>query len=189
MSGKSTAAYRLRCEHDATVLPFARTLKRMAAVLLMDIGLSHEEVHWSLNDGKEDAAGPVAALLGVTPRCLMQLLGTEWGRELIDSEIWVRAWKGQAIRLLGEGRSVVCDDARFPNEAQAIKDLGGVMVRLLRPDGGSASYAEHASEGALANWSFDHTLINDRTIDALHLQVDELFSHLHNHERCWIKKN
>jgi hypothetical protein len=48
---------------------------------------------------------------------------------------------------------------RFPNEAEAIRDAGGVLVRITRP--GVASPVRHASEGGLDGWRFDLDLVND----------------------------
>ena len=169
-SGKSTVAFTLQWQ-GYRVVPFAGTLKRMLRVLLLDLGQSEEEAERALSTQKEL---PCILLNTVTPRQMMQRLGTEWGRQLVAPDLWVRCWKGQVIRALGDGESVVADDIRFPEEAKAVRDLGGLMVRVLRPGGGSSAFAAHASEGALNDWPFDHTIVNDGSLEDLQAQVLEL---------------
>lgn len=167
MSGKSTAAAALTALHWKR-LPFAGTLKKMLRILLLDLGQSEQEADAALSDQKEL---PCILLSSCTPRQLLQTLGTEWGRELVHPDLWVKCWKGQAIAALGDGFSVVADDVRRPNEAQAVLDLGGVMVKVVRPGGGSEAFSTHASEGGLEDWPFDHTIVNDGTVADLERQV------------------
>jgi hypothetical protein len=174
MSGKSTAASALTGVGWKR-LPFAGTLKRMLRVLLLDLGQSEEEVEHALSDQKEL---PCVLLHSHTPRELLQLLGTEWGRDSVDTELWVKCWKGRAITALGDGRSVVADDVRRVNEAQAVKDFGGLMVKVVRPGGGSPAFSDHASEGALEDWPFDAVLVNDGSKRDLERQVLALVEQL-----------
>jgi len=69
----------------------------------------------------------------------MQTIGTEWGRNMIHPDIWVRAWE----QSLPEDADVVVDDVRFPNEVAAIRRLGGDVIRICR-DGHEPG--EHISE-------------------------------------------
>lgn len=171
-SGKSTVA-NILVTQGYRVIPFAGTLKRMTQLMLADLGQTPAEIRHSMGAGKE---APCVLLPEITPRQIMQRLGTDWGRKLIDAELWVRCWKGQAIRSLGDGLCVVADDVRFPNEASAVRDLGGLVIRVLRPGGGSTEHIAHASEGALDGWGFDHTLVNDGSIDDLAAKVQGLFA-------------
>ena len=121
---------------------------------------------------------------GLTPRKLLQLLGTEAGRHIIHPNIWVNALfadyvcddcgqqecptdeedTGQMIH-----RSFpdwIITDVRFPNEAQAIKDRGGILIRINRPqyldNGLVIRKDEHLSETALDDYDeFDYVINND----------------------------
>ena len=64
-------------------------------------------------------------------------------------------------------------DVRFPNEAQRIKDLGGVVWRVKRPGVGPANY--HESETALDDWPFDAVLENDGNLVDLSLKVNRFY--------------
>lgn len=87
------------------------------------------------------------ALIKMTPRKLLQLLGTECGRQIIHPNVWVNALMAdykKSITDCGEVReadyktNVKCNlypnwlitDVRFPNEAEAIKQRNGVIIRV-----------------------------------------------------------
>lgn len=133
-SGKSTAAAHLVHCHGFQRVRFAGPLKAMLAAL----GLTPEQI-----DGSEKET-PCDLLGGKTPRYAMQTIGTEWGRYLIASDLWIRAWKA-AVAKVPAGVPVVVDDCRFPNEAEAVRAAGGVIIRIDRP-GAGAGAAGHVSE-------------------------------------------
>jgi len=95
-------------------------------------------------------------------RKLLQRMGTEVGRNLFGENFWV----DQAFKLVPEGtRGVVFADARFPNEALAVKAHGGEVWRITRPGYGPVN--DHPSETSLDDWPFDHELLNDRRLEDL----------------------
>jgi hypothetical protein len=114
-------------------MSFAGPLKDMLRVL----GLDDRHLYGDLKEAPCDLLG------GVTPRAAMQTLGHEWGRETVYPNIWVDTAKRRALDILKYEGRVVFDDVRYSNEAAAIKDLGGVTVRLFR---GEETPAEHPSE-------------------------------------------
>lgn len=134
-SGKSTAAKHLVDTLGFQRIRFAGPLKDMMRAL----GLTEAGIE---GDCKEV---PCELLGGKTPRHAMQTLGTEWGRDLICQDLWIRAFNA-ALTKVPEGVPVVVDDCRFPNEADAIVAAGGVLVRVVRP-GAGAGAAGHSSEG------------------------------------------
>jgi hypothetical protein len=103
--------------------------------MLRALGLSEEQVEGSR---KEE---PAPLLSGATPRKAMQELGTAWGRSL-HPDFWVNLWRQEAIK---DPRVVVVDDCRFPNEALAIRALGGVIIEIRRP-GDYDLLVSHSSE-------------------------------------------
>ena len=132
--GKSTAAHHLVAQGWQRVR-FAGPLKAMMAAL----GLTEREIEGDLKQKPSDL------LCGSTPRHAMQTIGTEWGRDLIGGAVWVRAWRA-ALDRVPAGVPVVVDDCRFQNEADAVRDLGGVIIRIVRPGAGAGALG-HASEG------------------------------------------
>ena len=151
------------------MLKFAGTLKAM----LYAMGLTHDMIEGHL---KEE---PLDMLCGRTPRWAMQSLGTDWGRKLMGEDLWVRLWQFKAQGLLDAGSKIVVDDVRFQNEARAIKEMGGVLVRVTRPGYGGGT---HASETELAGISTDLQIDNDGTIDQLEQTVDGLIEWLRDYD-------
>lgn len=129
--GKTTAAKVLERE-GYTRLRFAGPLKAM----LVAFGLTRDQVDGALKET------PTELLCGKTPRFAMQTLGTEWGRDLIGDDVWLRAFQHQ-VNTLPRDVPVVVDDARFPNEFALIRQMHGRIVYIDR-DG--CTTGEHASE-------------------------------------------
>ena len=163
-SGKSTVAAYLN-EQGYVVVPFAQTLKDMLVPMLEALGYDEEGARYLTTRAKQ----VVVRDAGVSVRHMLQTLGTEYGRQCIHPDIWVRCWKGRAQRH----SMVVADDVRFPNEAAMIKLLGGELWHIERP--GVPREHGHASEGSLDNYDgFDHFITNDGTIDELISKLREI---------------
>lgn len=117
----------------------------------------------------------------VKDRTLLQWLGTEWGRGTIRQSIWVDLWKSDAeATILISGRTVVCDDVRFDNEAEAIKALGGYVVKITRPDNtkhaqGGVGIANHASEAGISKNLIDFEIRNDDTVNVYMARLLECY--------------
>lgn len=123
--GKSTFAHVLRdilkaSGNRVAIHPFAAPVKEFAT-----------QLGWN---GEKDAKG----------RRLLQLLGTDCGRDCIHPDIWVRRWREQVTRA-SINDVVIADDLRFPNEAQAVRELGGRILRIERP-GAPPATSDHPSE-------------------------------------------
>lgn len=134
-AGKSTVADFL---HGYTRISFASPLKRMAFAM----GVTQEEA-----ENKEG----VIERFGCSPRHIWQTLGTDWGRDMIHRDIWVRIAKFEAEKLLALGYNVVFDDVRFDNEAEMILSLGGVVWQVHRPGSGTPEGRDsHVSEKGIS---------------------------------------
>lgn len=101
----------------------------------------------------------------------LQRMGTEVGRNIIDPDVWVNI----AISKCYEGGGhYVFTNCRFANEAAAIHKAGGLTVHVYRPGldlGDPEDIAVHESELAVGI-TWDHTIINDGTLEDLEAQVD-----------------
>lgn len=107
--------------------------------------------------------------LAASPRQMMQLLGDEWGRQLIDPEIWIKL----ATRKLQEFKQynvdyVLISDLRYDNEHQWILNNGGSVIRINRD--AAEPVAEHSSEAGLS-WAPCYTLDNNGSLDDLCLRT------------------
>ena len=114
-------------------------------------------------DCSDDKKAVVSDDYGVTPRRMMQTLGPEWGRNLIDGDIWVRAFA-----RLNAGKCVIVPDVRFENEADLVRKHG-VLIHLT---GRGGIEGNHVSENAIAFKPGDIVIDNSRDLAWLHGQVD-----------------
>lgn len=122
------------------------------------------------------------SLVKTTPRLLLQLLGTDCGRNILHPNIWINALFADYKK---DQSDWIITDVRFPNEAEAIKARGGIVVRVDRPckECGGMGYhkmdcnigrIEHESEYALDSYNFDYKLENDGSIRDLYKKVIEI---------------
>lgn len=169
-SGKSTIAERLIERHGFQRIAFATPLKQMAEGMLDALGLPIDEVRERVWGSRKEEMIPG---VGITSRRLQQLLGTEFGREMIRPSLWIDIAMEATQRLLDAGRSVVIDDMRFINELVAVRTLGGSAWRITRP--GVTVTSPHASEGQLDHVRMDE-FRNSSTLSDLHIAVDNWMS-------------
>lgn len=172
-SGKGEVASRFMARGFA-LLKFADPLKAM----LQAFGLSQAEIDGDLKEA------PCDKLCGRTPRWAMQSIGTEWGRVLIADGLWLDHWR-RRVAALPAGQPVVVDDVRFPNEAELVRSLGGVIVTITRPGAGGADGHEseaHTIVGA-------HSFVNRGTLADMHAAADRLVSHIMRNEQERIDRS
>lgn len=163
-SGKSTAAAELAAQHGFIHYAFAQPLK---AMLAEGLNLSAAQL-----DGAEKEA-PLP-WLGKSPRELLQTLGSEWGRELVHRELWLRVARQNLDNLaecFPQAPGIVISDVRFEDEAAFVRERGGVLVHILRPD--APPVRAHASEAGVAIGDNDLTIHNDADLAELRERVLE----------------
>ena len=104
----------------------------------------------------------VARVLGMRAKDgpLLQALGTDVFRKL-DPDIWVRVLKYQIEEEAP--KCALISDVRFPNEANYIRNSGGILVKVVRLEKGRKWVAKdrdpnHPSEIALDSYPFHYTI-------------------------------
>lgn len=177
-SGKDTTAGRLIHEHGYRRVAFADPLRN--ALLAMDPILPPTSYPGNLASIQPirlsryvEALGWEAAKRHPEVGRLLQETGVAM-REHVDPDVWVRC--GMAHASCWEHRPVVVTDVRFVNEAEAILDAGGALVRVTRPgpvpeDGRDG---EHVSETELDDIVCDREIVNGGTLAELYAAVDEV---------------
>lgn len=105
--------------------------------------------------------------IGKTGRQFLQIVGTEVVRQF-HPDTWVKSF---AHRISGE-RLVVCTDVRFNNEAQYIKDNGGLIVHIRRPDLESLDKDAHVSEAGISHKYIDVGVSNEGTLEDYKRLID-----------------
>jgi hypothetical protein len=123
----------------------------------------------------------------MTVRDFLQKLGTDAMRMGLHDNVWVNAlmadykheptgtvYNNQGGQIL-ELPNWIITDVRFPNEAQAIKDRDGIIIRVDRP--GVSPINDHPSEIGLDGWKFDYTVPNISDIFDLKQSVENILKH------------
>lgn len=132
----------------------------------------------------------------VSPRWVLQFIGTEVMRNTLHPDIWILA----GMKRIAGKKNIVIPDTRFPNEIKAIREMGGVIWNVQRgilpewyddfkywqesnenvagawPDGYMAQKwpAVHASEYSWVGTRFDAVFQNDGTIEKLKHSIDSV---------------
>lgn len=158
-SGKDTVADFVVAAIGGYKYSFADPLRAM----LVPLGVDMNDPYWQAR--KED---PIPAL-GVSPRRMLQTLGTEWGRTLIHPDLWVLMAQQ---RLLNMGPGMIVSDVRFENEAAWVRRHGGLLIHVFRPD--LKEVENHISESGVELAASDAQLFNTGTLEELQQAVGEL---------------
>lgn len=127
--------------------------------------------------------------LGVTSRYAQITLGTEWGRTLINPDLWADTWAAG----VEDGESVMNDSVRFPNEETAIHGLGGFTILIVRPGTKPAKFKWGWIGEKLHDWfgvlwgahdsertdllQPDYVIHNDASVEQLYLDIDAAVRH------------
>lgn len=167
-SGKDTVAAFLskRERYGADVLPFAGPLREGAA----------EIFGWNMAQLQDRTfKEQVDPYWGVSPREVLQWLGTDVFRARMGQDFWIRAWRRRLSQVFYcNDDLVLVPDVRFVNEAAAIHAEGGQVWRVVRP--GIGPLNDHPSETEQLQIVPDQTIENSGTLDDLRKTVDDLMS-------------
>ena len=203
-SGKDTIADYLQNIQQFRRESFAHTLKdAVAAVFGWDRelleGRTRESREW-----RETVDAWWATRLDMpdlTPRWVLQYWGTEVARKGFHDDLWIASLEN---KLRNTHDDIVISDCRFPNEIQAIKRVGGIVIRVTRgpepewyelartvnqgPTRNTKwrlsktqldSYGVHVSETAWIGTEFDYVVDNNAYgLDSLYQQIKHLVVNL-----------
>jgi hypothetical protein len=157
-AGKNEAAKALiYSNYDFVEYSFAAPMRQFMISIL---GLSGLE---ELDLIKEN---PHPLLGGKTPRFAMQTLGTEWGRKMLSDSLWVDICINKALKM----QHAVISDLRFDNEALAIVNNGGFIIRVNRP-GIKIAESSHSSEAGIDDKYVSYEVVNDGSLQEYHSKI------------------
>lgn len=124
--------------------------------------------------------------IGKSPRQLMQTLGTEWGREHVAHDIWLKITERKIQVRIDNAKytgiqGIVVTDIRFPNEAEWLLKRG-TLVHIVRNKSDlpalDSETAQHVSEQGIKPLDDAPILINDGTLEDLYASVGQLIKAL-----------
>jgi len=163
--GKDTLADLLVLHYHFHKISFADPIKLICKTLF---NFNHDQLYGNLKE-------TIDPIWNITPRSAFQFIGTDLFRnhmnELIpgiNQDFWIHC----LLRNLNPELHYVIPDVRFPNEAQAIKDKGGFIIKIIRPS--IISSDTHESETLLHSIPSDFTFINNSTTDFLLSQLHHI---------------
>jgi len=166
-SGKSTVAKHLTNKGWWEV-SWAYPLKEVIGKQLF--GLSYEQMYGSMQYKEA-----IISEWGLSPRQILQVVGTDLFRRYICDDFWVRIGirKIKELQEKNPNLNIVISDTRFLNEADAIKTLGGHLVWLHR-ENNPYSNDNHPSETALDDYKGWNLLMfaADNELDLLKDGID-----------------
>ncbi len=174
-SGKDTIATLIgRMVNWSSVYHLADPVKEFARAVdpIVDVGVNPDgTVHASRLSHVIDLYGMEIAKGMPEVRRLYQRIGTEAGRGVFGDQCWINLmydWYYSQEPFV----TCIVPDVRFENEAFAVHNVSGKILRVTRPDphdlGGNAA---HASETEMEGIDADATVCNDGTINELRVKV------------------
>lgn len=134
---------------------FAKALKECLSVILNEDLKKFENINFKNSR--------IDWLNNMTVRELLQKFGTAIRNEVCD-DFWVK------VCLKNCTEDCIISDVRFESEAEGIRDINGIIIRINRDGAGAGN---HISEIALDNYSFDYIIDNNGTEEDLLLKVKE----------------
>jgi dephospho-CoA kinase len=174
-TGKDTLADYLCSNHGFTKYSFAGPLKKACQEIFM---LTYEQTEGNNKEIMDNR-------WGVSARTIFQKVGTELFREKlsqvmpemksIEDNFWIyrfELWYEDFKKKNPEAK-VIVSDARFPNEAKKINDLGGKMIKISRDTGLNTD--NHASEKNVDLIKTDIIIENNNNIEEYYKKINKLF--------------
>lgn len=151
--GKSTVSQflcdRLNFKEDSFGAPIREFIANLCGYNLTQLDELKEVIH---------------PLFGVTPRYMMQTLGTEWARRMVKDSIWIDLLVDRFEKSPHE--KIVVSDIRFENEADTIRSLDGHIIHIVREDSGVPEDS-HSSESGILVGPEDTVLFNNSDINTM----------------------
>ena len=163
--GKDTIADHLTARYGFVRRSFADPLREAAASIF---GFTSAQM---LDRVRKEQVDP---RWGLSPRQVLQTLGTECMRAHFAADVWIRSFDMWLETLPADTPGVVVPDVRFVNEADAIRARGflGEVWRVYRP-GAQSHVNHHISEIALDGYrDFSRFVDNNATLDDLRSRID-----------------
>jgi len=156
-AGKDTAAQYLVDTRNFIRRQFADPLKHAAAILL-------NRNRWEMDGDHGFDREAILPEWGFSTRDFLQRFGTEVMRDNFGADFWVKHMRNRLQPW--PGRNYVITDCRFENEAALVRELGGVVIRIVRE---GCVRSAHVSD---ADISYDGQLVNNSTRDHLGTQIE-----------------
>lgn len=172
--GKDTIASFLCEAHGFVQIALADPLRDGLKAMF---GVTDEQLH------RRDLKEAPIDWIGRSPRELLQTLGTEWGREHVAADLWLRVAARRIDRIKASPpclhvAGIVVSDIRFENEADWLREHGGQVWHIKRQTGNQldSQAAAHSSEQHIPAKAGEPRIYNFGTLEQLYDQVTEIIT-------------
>lgn len=175
-AGKTTVANYIRNYYGFSIVNFADPIKRGLEAML--------DLTPKALDELKICGNPIIPNTDITVRKLLQTLGTEWGREIVDESFWIKLAENEIKKLKNQFFSqtnIVIGDVRFISEAKWITAKTGKVISVKRDVVvNHFGYEKHSSERDLnaIDDIADYTIDNSKSHGFLFRQVDGIMKEL-----------
>lgn len=185
-AGKDTLSDHLVNKYGFVKFSFASATKDVLAILF---GWDRKMLEGDTNESRkfresvDEWWGNKLGVPNLTPRKVLQMIGTDLFRKHFNNDIWVSVVEKKIIEKIKSGANVVVSDCRFPNEFEMIKRFEAKIIHVHKilpvwfsvyKSGIECEEASqiHVSETAWIRENFDHQIENISSIEDLHVSVD-----------------
>ena len=180
-SGKDTCADFLIKEYNFKRYAFGDPVKETVGAMF---GFSNEQLYGSLKN-------TIDPKWNISPRQAFQIIGTDFAQYIIHEKIpsinarvpkrhlWVKRfqyWYEQHKEIHNSrGESgiikIVISDVRFKHEIECIKELGGYIIKIERPNIETLNHSSEYEQDTIDSNYINNTIINEGTVEELNKKL------------------
>jgi hypothetical protein len=134
---------------------------------------------WDRSVWDTDEKEVVDPYWGISPRQAAQILGTEWSimlstrfpdyEQQTGRKTYIKSFVAKATMYALS--SYIVPDMRFEYESEAIRNMGGLTLRIRRPEV-ETHIDSHASEQEVLSLYADTEIVNDGTLEEFYESLD-----------------
>ncbi len=117
-------------------------------------------------------------------RMILQKIGTEIIRDHVDEDFWVKKMD-ETLNSINHSPFtnfkelfVIIHDVRFRNEAEFIKEKGGVLIKILRDETSVDNHRSEAEQSSITLRPKDYLIMNRGSLKELRDAVSMVVGHI-----------
>jgi ABC-type dipeptide/oligopeptide/nickel transport system ATPase component len=166
-AGKDTAALAILelNPSNTEIMSFAKPLKDACKILF---NFTDEQLYHPIFKEEYDERW------GRSPRQILQWLGTDVLRDHIDENFFVINMEQRISN--SKAKYIVIPDVRFDNEGNAIRFLGGEILKVEREGAKTTKHSGHITEKGINRRLVNHKIKNNSSIRKFRSNVQKLVS-------------
>lgn len=163
-SGKNTVGAFIEKHHISNCMQasFADPIRAISICM----GFTHDQINVNKNEVNE--------IWEMSWRTFAQQFGTDIMRNRFQDDVWIKLGNQQLID--NPTKKLVFTDIRFPNEAKLIRDMGGIVILVNRPE--AREEDSHSSEQGILTGQVDYVINNLGNLVELEMETVKLLRHL-----------